>query len=141
MLRINYLKVELVSEFKNRLKELRENKQLSRDELAKAVKLSYWAIAKYEIGERTPDLDTLHRLADFFGVSVDYLLGRSISFTPSWWYRDAPPTDVELDEFLKTANIWFDGQRLTEDDIEEVKEYLRLKWEREKRKRERGKEK
>lgn len=32
------------------------------------------------------------------------------------------------------------GQRLTEDDIEEVKDYLRLKWEREKRKREREKE-
>lgn len=59
--------------------------------------------------------------------------------TPAWWYRDTPPTDVELDEFLKTARIWFMGQRLTEDDIEEAKDYLRLKWEREKRKREREK--
>lgn len=132
-----------MANFKERLKELREEKHISRDELAKAVKLSYWAIAKYETGERTPDPETLQRLADFFGCSVDYLLGRNEnpqdqnnSSTPSWWYRDTPPTDVELEEFLKTANVYFDGAPLDEEDKEDIITYLKVKWEREKKKRE-----
>ncbi|HHW42220.1 helix-turn-helix domain-containing protein [Desulfofundulus thermobenzoicus] len=132
--------------FKERLKELREGKQISRDELAKAIKLSYWAIAKYETGERTPDPETLQKLADFFDCSVDYLLGRNEnprdqnnSSTPSWWHRDTTPTDVELEEFLKTANVYFDGVPLDEDDKEDILTYLKVKWEREKRKRDREK--
>lgn len=66
-----------MSELSTRLKKLRIEKQLSREELANALQISYWAIAKYETGERNPDNATLARLADFFGVSVDYLLGRT----------------------------------------------------------------
>lgn len=65
-----------MSELSTRLKKLRIEKQLSREELANALQISYWTIAKYETGERNPDNATLARLADFFGVSVDYLLGR-----------------------------------------------------------------
>ncbi|WP_018085681.1 helix-turn-helix domain-containing protein [Desulfurispora thermophila] len=63
--------------FSERLRQLRENKKISRDDLASHLGLSYWAISKYETGERTPDHTTLERIADYFGVSVDYLLGRN----------------------------------------------------------------
>lgn len=126
-----------------RLKRLREAKGLSQYELAKALGYTRGQIGNYEQGTRRPDPETLQRLADFFGCSVDYLLGRGESLreqnapsTPSWWYRDTPPTDVELEEFLKTANIYFDGAPLNEEDKEDIVTYLKVKWEREKKKRE-----
>jgi len=63
--------------FGKRLVELRKQRGLSREELAKTLNLSYWAIAKYETGERMPSPDILSRLADFFRVSIDYLVGRT----------------------------------------------------------------
>ncbi|MBE3519254.1 MAG: helix-turn-helix transcriptional regulator [Firmicutes bacterium] len=45
-----------------RIKTLREESDWSREELAKLVRVSYSAIAKYETGERTPDLPILQRL-------------------------------------------------------------------------------
>lgn len=117
-----------------RLKTLRESHKLSRQELAEKLGLSYWAIAKYEQDERDPDHDTLGKMASLFGVSIDYLLGRDPS-TPPWWYRDTPPSDVEIEEFLKTANVHFNGAPLDEEDKEDIITLLRVKWERERRKR------
>lgn len=64
-------------ELGDRLKELREEKKLTRDELAGRLNVSYSAVSKYETNVRFPDKGTLIRLADFFDVSVDYLLCRS----------------------------------------------------------------
>lgn len=63
--------------FGERLRHLRESKGLEREELAKILNLGYHAIAKYENNERFPSQDTLVKIADFFKVSIDYLLGRS----------------------------------------------------------------
>ena len=60
-----------------RLQELRQEKQLSQTEVASIVGLSLRAYQYYERGERQPAADTLISLADFFGVSIDYLAGRS----------------------------------------------------------------
>ncbi|ACM61504.1 helix-turn-helix protein [Caldicellulosiruptor bescii] len=57
------------------LKDLRMQKKMSRQELAKMLELSESAIAKYEEGQRSPDLNTLIKIAKFFDVSTDYLLG------------------------------------------------------------------
>lgn len=64
-------------EFKDRLKKLREEKNLTRKELADKLQLTYWALSKYETGERFPDPETLNKIADFFNVSLDYLMGRT----------------------------------------------------------------
>lgn len=61
----------------DRLKELREEKKLTRDSLADILNVSYSAVSKYETNVRFPDKGTLIQLADFFDVSVDYLLCRS----------------------------------------------------------------
>lgn len=59
-----------------RLAELRRQKGLSQAELARLLNLGQSTIAMYEKNRRAPDYHQLVRLADFFGVSVDYLLGR-----------------------------------------------------------------
>ncbi len=60
-----------------RLKLLRKEKNLSQRNMAKLLKMGYSTLGMYETDKRSPDYPTLHRLADFFNVSVDYLLGRT----------------------------------------------------------------
>lgn len=59
-----------------RLQALREKKRLSRRALAELCGLSKNMISLYERGEKAPSVDALISLADYFGVSTDYLLGR-----------------------------------------------------------------
>lgn len=62
--------------FPERLKKLREDRGLSQRELARLIGFAPSTIAMYETDKRNPDPETLQKLADFFGCSVDYLLGR-----------------------------------------------------------------
>lgn len=66
----------------NRLKEIRQEKKLTLKEVSSQLeqnnlKISPDALAKYERGDREPKLETWQKLADFFNVPVDYLLGIS----------------------------------------------------------------
>ena len=63
--------------FVDQLKRLRNEAGLSQEQLAERLQLSRPAIGHYETGFRKPDLDTLQCIARFFGVSTDYLLGRT----------------------------------------------------------------
>ena len=60
-----------------RIKELREEKNLSQLELAKNLNLTQQSISLYEKGDREPSIDVLKNIANFFNVSLDYLLGKS----------------------------------------------------------------
>ena len=60
-----------------RLKELREEKGISQQKLADEFHTSQQSIWKYENGLSEPDIKTLMQFADFFDVSVDYLIGVS----------------------------------------------------------------
>ncbi len=60
-----------------RLKELRKSKKLSQLQLAMAVNMSQNSISRYENGTREADYASLIILADFFNVSIDYLLERT----------------------------------------------------------------
>lgn len=59
----------------NRLKELRQEKKLSQKELAKTIGVHYRTLQNWENGESQIKPDKAQQLADFFGVSVGYLLG------------------------------------------------------------------
>lgn len=58
----------------NRLKELRENANLTQSDIAKLLNVSQVAYSYYEIGKRAIPLDLLIRLAAFYETSVDYIL-------------------------------------------------------------------
>src|SRR5690554_6693798 len=68
--------------FGERLARLRKEKKLSQYELADRLNFSRGQIANYEQGQRQPDYETLQKLADFFDVSLDYLLGRTDNPNP-----------------------------------------------------------
>jgi transcriptional regulator with XRE-family HTH domain len=60
-----------------RLKQLRTEQSLTQTELANAMSLSLRGYQYYERGEREPNASQLIQLADYFQVSLDYLVGRS----------------------------------------------------------------
>ena len=60
-----------------RLKELRESRRIYQREMAENLGLSFRGYQNYETGQPEPKLCTLVALADFYGVSIDYLVGRT----------------------------------------------------------------
>ena len=61
-------------DFNNKLYELRKQKGLSQEELANRLNVSRQTISKWEIGDSTPDLETLVAISDRFGISLDELV-------------------------------------------------------------------
>ena len=65
----------------DRLKELRKNKELTQQELGSILGVTKATICCYEKGTRTPGLESLLVLVEFFGVSADYLIGNDVFVT------------------------------------------------------------
>ncbi|MEW6065605.1 MAG: S24 family peptidase [Bacillota bacterium] len=82
--------------------QLRNGAGLTQDELSSKLNISRGTYAHYEIGKRNPDYETLKRLADYFGVTVDYLLGRD---------------ELDITEVLESNKIKLvaNGQPITQD--------------------------
>ena len=94
-----------------RIKELREEKNISQLELAKKLNLTQQSISLYEKGDREPSIDVLKSIANFFNVSLDYLLGKS----------DIRNYDEDEKEFLFAFHKETEG--MTD---EEIKDALRF---------------
>lgn len=82
------------------IKELRLAAGMSREQLAKDLQIGTSTLSGYEIGSRSPNLETLCRIADYFDVTIDYLLGREKkpwSFnTPRPYYYDNPSSLLQV---------------------------------------------
>lgn len=88
----------MVNLFGKRLRELRKEKNLTQKDVANFLKISDRTIGYYESGQRKPDPETLQKIADFFNVSVDYLLGRTDIRNPESSFS---PLDEEIVEIMK----------------------------------------
>ena len=60
----------------NRIRDLREDLDMRQSDLAEKTGIDQRTISNYETGKTSPDAYALIKLADFFGVSIDYLVGR-----------------------------------------------------------------
>lgn len=117
----------------NRLKELRHEKNVLQKDIAKKLNISTSAYGFYEQGKRTPDLATLESLADYFNVSIDYLLGRTNDRTTSIENSDKQHLSIEdLDlpqEIMKDVKLFFyDGNFDEKDKDKIVREILEIYW-------------
>ena len=63
--------------YQNRLRDLREDKDLKQKDIAQLLKVHQTTYSDYELGRLNIPIALLHVLADYYGVSVDYLLGRT----------------------------------------------------------------
>ena len=61
--------------FKNRIRDLREDLDLRQIDVAKATGIDQKTLSNYETGKTNPDSYSIMKLADFFNVTTDYLLG------------------------------------------------------------------
>ncbi|MBQ7862346.1 MAG: helix-turn-helix transcriptional regulator [Clostridia bacterium] len=60
-----------------RIRDLREDKDMNQTQIATYLGMSQTGYSKYETGERDVPTSILIKLADYYGVSVDYILGRT----------------------------------------------------------------
>lgn len=67
--------------FKEKVKELMNEKNISQRDLANAIKINESAMSRYISGERTPRIDILTKIARFFNVSIDELMDDSFDDT------------------------------------------------------------
>lgn len=84
--------------FPDRLKKLRKEKNLYQKELAEHLGVSRPTVTQYESGQRKPDNETLEKIADFFSVSIDYLLGRTNEKSSADKIKKALTDDPELSD-------------------------------------------
>ncbi|NLP27155.1 MAG: helix-turn-helix domain-containing protein [Clostridiales bacterium] len=127
----------------SRVRDLRDSQGLTQEALAAKLGVARATLASWETGRRSPDAETLKKLASVLQTTTDYLLGASRiqkvdQSQESIWVRETPPTDIELEELLRASNPNFFGAPLNDEDIEDILTYMRVKWERNKKKREKG---
>jgi len=91
-----------LSDFTQRLKELRKNKKLTQSEVAKELEIASSTYSNYEQGSRFPDQKTLINLAKFYEVSIDYLLGETDSKLSEDKIATMIADDPDLLEFFNT---------------------------------------
>lgn len=68
-----------MAQFNELLVELRQDRKMTQEDLAKVLFVTSGTISNYENGVHLPDIEKLVSLADFLGVTTDYLLGRCAS--------------------------------------------------------------
>lgn len=101
--------------FADKLKELRNKEGISQSALGKALNMSQQGIAKWETGSTSPNPEMLRKIADYFNVSVDYLLGKTDIKNPL--PRNMYP--IEEGDFivmpvLASVKAGYDGQAIVE---------------------------
>lgn len=107
-----------------RLRELREARGLSQEEVAKAIGVGRVTYLKYENGENRP-VRKLKELSSFFKVSIDYLLGNDTPISPTGQKIDAR-TRRQLEKVLEDDELTYNGVVLNEEDKEKIKKALEL---------------
>lgn len=97
-----------------RLKELRKARKYKQTDLAEVLSCSQGVYSRYESGEREPPFDIMKKLADFYGVTIDYLMGGSAT-TESTTPQPTPPPAQEK----APADMRAEAKKLLEDMTDE----------------------
>ncbi len=104
------------------LKKLRKDKSLTQQKLADILGIPRGTYAHYEIGKREPDNATLLLLANFFKVTVDYLLNNNTVQInlPNQHHK----THNDIFKLLEQPEVFFNGTPLSENDKAKIKAFL-----------------
>ncbi|MBC1459321.1 helix-turn-helix domain-containing protein [Listeria newyorkensis] len=108
------------------LVKLRKQKKLTQEELASILGVARTTYSSYEQNRRMPDSEIQNKISDYYGVSLDYLHGRSEKLKTSDNFSEQEETDIQkeverLMSDIKNGNYILEGEELSED----AKESLR----------------
>lgn len=112
----------LTSPIAKRLKELRLQKKMSMNQVAKQVGIAQSTYAGYETGYREPSIEMIYLLAKVLETSADFLIGR----TDDPVAREEPITNV--DEFLSQEGnrLHWNGVPLTAEDLKPIRDMIEM---------------
>lgn len=110
-----------------RIKQLRELNGWYQKDVAIKLNIKSNTLSGYENGTRSPDPDMLMKIADLYGVSVDYLLGRDEETSSSNDYKQKIAT-----EFPDIDVMFEDIKNLDAEDMKEVYEFIKFRMSRKK---------
>ena len=99
----------MITEFGQRVRELRRNAQLSQEQLAEKFGVTVQAVSKWECSQSYPDIELMRDIAGTFGVTVDYLLNGEKSFD------FVPAADFPDDDMIRI--VQYRGNKLLRSDI------------------------
>ena len=108
--------IERIDSSMNRLRKLRIEKGLLQSDIAKIINKSERTVGFYETGERDMGTETLSILADFFNISIDYLLGKT----------DIENSGQQIDDVLNEAMIGMskeEYENLTETQKKQIRDF------------------
>lgn len=96
----------------SRIKKERENLNLSREDLAKKLGVSYSAIAMYEQGNREPNNEIILKMCEIFNCTIDYLMGKSIHRTSQEELKNYLKKEIEEDLIKNLKALELDENEL-----------------------------
>jgi transcriptional regulator with XRE-family HTH domain len=112
----------------DKIAALREKRGLTQEDLAAKIGISRASLSHYEKNRRDPDYTTLTKLADYFRVSVDYLLGRTDdpSSISDMAVRDfAEKLELSDEQILEKFSFTVDGRKLTPEESRRFIAFIR----------------
>lgn len=113
-----------MAQFDKILKLLRSEKNMSQQELADALGISKSSINMYERGDRQPNLDMLEKIAEYFNVTVDYLLGiTQKDIDEACDYALGVIAKATPRKKTQTIAAHFDGDEFTEEELDEIRKF------------------
>jgi len=90
-----------------KIKQLRDENDITQEDLGKHLKIHRSTVANYESGNRQPDIETCKQIAEYFGVSIDFLVGkkqkkyRDFIYDAKTFFSSDSVTEAEKDRVLK----------------------------------------
>lgn len=106
----------------NRFSALRQEFELTQQELADKLAVSPQAISNYELEKNLPDLGILEQMADLYGVSIDYLLNRADNRLPTDKIQLKNSLNESEDTVIELFRVFYN--RLSEDLQHDIDKFL-----------------
>lgn len=116
--------VRTMGQIGNRIALLREKQGMTQEELSIKLDISRASLSHYEKNRREPDYDTLLKIANYFKVSIDYLLGRTQDpemVLDQQVRQFVESLELSDDRILQHFSLTIDGKQLTP---EEAKRFI-----------------
>ena len=106
--------------------KLRESNEYTKKYIGEYLNMTPEGYGHYETGKRKPSHEVIERLADLYGVSVDYILGRTDAPETQ---KSAPDGALEIPDILNDVQVAFHGGEyddLTQDEIDKIAVYAKF---------------